>query len=44
MSRAHRTTGVDHGIIAVIQFCLIGLFLFGTMASALVFALTAMTP
>jgi len=44
MFRAHRTTGEDRGIIAVILFCLIGLYLFGAMVSALVLVLTAMAP
>jgi hypothetical protein len=43
MSRAHRTTGVRDDAIAFILFCLIGLSLLGTIASALVFAITAMT-
>jgi hypothetical protein len=42
MSRAHRTTGVrDDAIIAFILLCLIGLYLFGAMASAVIFAITA---
>jgi hypothetical protein len=45
MSRAHRTTGVrDDGVIAFILFCLIGLYIFGAMAIALVFAITATAP
>ena len=45
MSRAHRTTGVrDDAIIAFILFCLIGLYLFGAMASAVIFAITAVAP
>jgi len=44
MSRAHRTTGVRDDAIAFILFCLIGLSLLGTMATTLVFAITAMAP
>lgn len=44
MSRAHRTAGVRDDAIAFILFCLIGLSLLGTMASALVFAISAMAP
>ena len=40
MSRAHRTSGVRDDAIAFILFCMIGLYLFGAMASALVFAIT----
>jgi hypothetical protein len=45
MSRAHRTTGVrDDAIIAFILLCLIGLYLFGAIASAVIFAITAVAP
>ena len=42
MSRAHRTTGVRDDAIAFILFCLIGVSLLGTIATALVFTITAM--
>ena len=45
MSRAHRTTGVrDDAIIAFILLCLIGLYLFGAIASAVILAITAVAP